>query len=158
MTTSLASSILAEPDGDERISAKSLAYVSEAARDELYNLVLRTCVEAGVNKATLAKRLGKDPAQITRLLGAPGNWTIDTFAQLLFAIDGRMLSAQSYWPLQQPISNRRHSNCLVDWEVVPSGKVRNLTMPEPPKGQRESAGGNNQGMVGTLKWQPSQHQ
>ncbi len=112
MNTYPASSILAEPVGDGRISPKTLAYVSEAARDQLYDLVVRTCIETGVNKVTLAKRLGKDPSQITRLLGAPGNWTIDTFAQLLFAASGSMLEARAYYPLRKSISNRRFPACL----------------------------------------------
>jgi len=112
MTISLAPSILAEPAGEERLSARTLAYVSEAARDQLYDLVVQNCIETGVTKATLAKRLGKDPAQISRLLGAPGNWTIDTFAELLFAINGSMLQASSYLPLRAAVSNRRAPACL----------------------------------------------
>ncbi len=39
-----------------------------------------------INKAFLARRLGKDPAQINRLLAAPGNWTIETYSDLLLAM------------------------------------------------------------------------
>lgn len=112
MTTLPAPSILAEPQDDGRISGRTLAYVSEAAREQLYDLVVQNCIETGVTKATLAKRLGKDPGQISRLLGAPGNWTIDTFAELLFAINGSMLDARSYLPLKQAVSNRRAPACF----------------------------------------------
>lgn len=91
-------SVLDKPVGDEKVSARSLGYACEYAREELFDLVLRKCVEAGVTKATLARRLGKDPAQISRLLGASGNWTIDTFAELLFAIDGSLLTASALQP------------------------------------------------------------
>lgn len=114
MITSLASSILAEPQGDEQISPKSIAYASENARTQLHDLVLRTCEDAGISKATLAKRLGKDPAQISRLLGGSGNWTIDTAAQLLFAANGSLLEAHAYLPLRQAHSNNRAPQCFND--------------------------------------------
>ncbi|OMQ42074.1 hypothetical protein BKP54_25375 [Ensifer sp. 1H6] len=105
-------SILARPTGDEKVSKRAIGYASESAREELFDLVLRNCVESGVTKATLARRLDKDPAQITRLLGAPGNWTIDTVAELLFAIDGSLLSASSFQPLDEPVGNMRHATCF----------------------------------------------
>jgi hypothetical protein len=36
-----------------------------------------------VTKASLARRLGKSPEQITRWLGAPGNFTLKSFSSLL---------------------------------------------------------------------------
>lgn len=105
-------SILAKPIGDEKISKRSIGYASESAREELFDLVLRNCVESGVTKATLARRLDKDPAQVSRLLGAPGNWTIDTVAELLFAIDGSLLRASSFQPLDEPTANMRGITCF----------------------------------------------
>lgn len=116
-------SILAEPIGEDPISQRTLGYVSEGARDDMFDLVLRNCVESGISKATLARRLGKDPAQVSRLLGAPGNWTIDTVAELLFAIDGRILKVDSCWPMREPISNQRYSQ----W-IDGASKTRNLDL------------------------------
>ncbi|MDQ0558669.1 hypothetical protein QO004_000444 [Rhizobium mesoamericanum] len=62
--------------------------------------------------ATLAARLGKDPAQISRLLGAPGNWTIDTVAELLFAVDGSLLTAGSICAAEEPLANQRFATCF----------------------------------------------
>lgn len=118
MTILPAPSILAEPIGNERLSPRTLAYVAESAREQLYDLVVQKCIETGVSKATLAKRLGRDPAQISRLLGAPGNWTIDTFAELLFAINGSMLQASSYLPLRAALSNRRAPACFDGSTIV----------------------------------------
>lgn len=147
MTTSLASSILAEPKGDDAISHKSLAYASEAARTQLYDLVLRVCDEAGVTNATLAKRLGKDPAQISRLLGASGNWTIDTAAQLLFGANGSLLEASCFLPLKQHPSNDREAQCFKDEEDVGQiGVVIVTTAKRDVVAQRKFS------TPGTFKW------
>ncbi|WP_157790676.1 hypothetical protein [Agrobacterium albertimagni] len=107
-------SMLARPEGDSEISRRAIAYASESARQELYDLVVRNCVESGVTKATLAKRLNKDPAQVSRLLGAPGNWTIDTVAELLFAIDGSLLKAGSFVAAEEAVANMRGASCFVE--------------------------------------------
>ncbi|MFK0384959.1 helix-turn-helix domain-containing protein [Agrobacterium sp. NPDC090273] len=105
---------LAKPVDSEAISPRALGYVTENARAEVFDLVVRNCIESGISNALLAKRMGKDPAQISRLLGAPGNWTIDTIAKLLFAIDGRFLNVDSYWPEDEARANMRHATCFVE--------------------------------------------
>ena len=40
----------------------------------------------GGTRADIGRALGKQPAQITRWLGSPGNWTLETFANLLLAM------------------------------------------------------------------------
>ncbi|MCR5859752.1 hypothetical protein [Mesorhizobium sp. J428] len=125
-TTSRATSFLAEPVGDDPISERALGYVTEMAREAAFDLVATACVEAGVSRASLARRLNKDPAQVTRMLGAPGNWTLDTIAEMLFAIDGGMLRMSSYKPLEQPTSNRRFPACL-DGITIEPGKIYQFT-------------------------------
>lgn len=115
-------SFLAKPVGDDRISERALGYVTEAAREDAFDLVVSACVEAGVQRAAIARRLGKDPAQVTRLLNAPGNWTVDTISELLFAIDGSLLRHLRFDPLSQPVANDRFPKCLEPVEVAP-GKV-----------------------------------
>ena len=112
-TISQTHSFLAKPTGEERVSKRALGYVAQAAKDDLFDLVTRAYVESGISKATLAKRLGKDPAQITRLLGASGNWTLDTCAELLFAIRGSTLRFQEFWPLEGHASNACSPLCLI---------------------------------------------
>lgn len=103
---------LAKPVESAALSPRAVGYVTENARAEVFDLVVRNCIETGISNALLAKRMGKDPSQISRLLGAPGNWTIDTIAKLLFAIDGRFLSVDSYWPQDEPRANMRHATCF----------------------------------------------
>jgi|JI10StandDraft_1071094.scaffolds.fasta_scaffold331781_3 hypothetical protein len=118
MTTTSQTSFLAEPRGEHRLSPRVLAYVAEATRDALFDLITRRFMESGLTKAGLAKRLGKDASQVTRLLSLPGNWTIDTCAELLFAIDGSMLSVNGYKPLSQRPHNHRGIVCL-NFDDVP---------------------------------------
>jgi hypothetical protein len=39
-----------------------------------------------ISKADLARRIGRKPEQISRWLGAAGNWTIDTVSDLLLGM------------------------------------------------------------------------
>lgn len=131
MNTFQETSLLADPSGDERIEERTLGYVTQTTRDDVFDMVANACVEAGVTRANIARRLGKDPAQVSRLLNMPGNWTIDTIAELLFAIDGSFLRPERYWPQKEALSNRRHSTCVVegsesfgkvDWQANASTK------------------------------------
>jgi hypothetical protein len=42
----------------------------------------------GWTQAQLAEKLGRDPAWVSRKLGAPGNWTLKTFGAFVEALDG----------------------------------------------------------------------
>jgi hypothetical protein len=76
---------------DEPISPGDLAYERERLRNLVHESVLKRFLEASkrpeVSRAIMARRLGKRPEQITRWLGAPGNWTIDTICDLMIAMD-----------------------------------------------------------------------
>jgi hypothetical protein len=127
---------LAKPEGDEQISEFAFGYVSEAAREEIFDYIVKAMIESGITKATLAKRLGKDPAQVTRILQAPANWTVDTLAELLFAIDGRMFRPDAYLPSHEPVANQRFAKCLEmqgeDYDLIletsiPNSFIRSTT-------------------------------
>ena len=60
-----------------------LGYLAAAAKDQAHEVVLKTFLSSGLNKAFLARRLGKRPEQIIRWLGSPGNCTLETIAVLL---------------------------------------------------------------------------
>lgn len=122
-------SILSKPTGDARLSPLVLGYVQSATRLELHQLVLKAFAESGISQSTLAKRLGKRPEQVSRLLGAPGNWTIDTFAHLLFAIDGSLARVEGRDP-----AGKRGSNHTNGWH--------------PTQGSAATAGSNVPGAIG----------
>jgi hypothetical protein len=61
---------------------------------------------SGLSQADLARRLGKRPDVVCRLLGGPGNWTLDTMSDLLFAISGAAPTFNVEYPLNNPQRNQ----------------------------------------------------
>src|SRR3546814_18254934 len=62
------------------------AHAQSKAHATVLDLFSRLADEEGLTRAFLARRLGKKPEQITRWLGAPGNWTLETLTNLLLAM------------------------------------------------------------------------
>ena len=89
MTTSRTISVWTEFDESSQLSKKALGYFRGRLSNKLYQLVISEFIKreaAGFSKAKLARRIRKNPAQITRLLSGPGNWTIDTVSDLLLGM------------------------------------------------------------------------
>jgi hypothetical protein len=89
MSTSQKTRFLSEILGDERISLSKLTYFRKRFRDRLYELVVGEFLKRerqGLTKAEVARRIGRRPEQITRWLGSPGNWTLETVSDLLLAV------------------------------------------------------------------------
>lgn len=84
---------------DAPISRHTLAYIQQRTKNNLYSLIMSKFNERvahGLTKSKLASRLGIDRGQITRMLSAPGNWTIETVAALLLAISNEELDTKSH--------------------------------------------------------------
>lgn len=96
---------IAEPRAGERIPVATLSYFRARLRNKLHSLLLRAVKDSGIAPSEIAIRTGKDRAQISRLLGAPGNMTLDTLSDLLFAVDGLELEAVTRRPLQEAARN-----------------------------------------------------
>jgi hypothetical protein len=81
--TSLAMALLS----DEALHPEHLGYLHARAQNKAHDCVLGVFIEEaeerGINKAYIARRLGKRPEVVGRCLTAPGNWTLDTLAELL---------------------------------------------------------------------------
>ena len=111
MTTFRQIPVKSEIAGDEPLSDYALGYLNERVRNGFYDYVLRRFHEAaerdGLTKAKLARRLGLEPARVTRLLGSPGNWTLDTVSELLVGICREELRPRSEPYLQRTL--RRNS-------------------------------------------------
>ncbi len=105
MNTSLTTFVLSEPTGRDLIPAGVLEYFQTRNRMRLFTLVQHEFEESGITKAELADRLGKGADRISHLLGAPGNWTIDTASDLLFAISGAEIDYRVTHPLRRSPRN-----------------------------------------------------
>lgn len=76
----------------EQIPEEKLAYFRARLKNRFFDFVLREISaqqkqgKRESTRAAVAKRLGKRPEQITRWLGVPGNWTLDTVSDLFLAI------------------------------------------------------------------------
>ena len=90
MTTSQTNSFLSEVLSASVIPAGKLAYFRGRLTNRFHALVLeefaRLESEGVMTRADLARRIAREPAQITRWLGTPGNWTLDTISDLLIGM------------------------------------------------------------------------
>jgi hypothetical protein len=90
MTTSQPNVFLSEIVSGAPIPPEKLGYFRGRLSNRFHELVLDLFVEleqAGkITRAALARRIGKAPEQVTRWLGAPGNWTTDTISDLLLGM------------------------------------------------------------------------
>lgn len=101
MNTSLTTFVLSEPTGRDQIPAGVLEYFQTRNRMRVFTLVQNEFERSGVTKAELADRLGKGSDRVSHLLGAPGNWTLDTASDLLFAISGAVIDYHLAYPLRK---------------------------------------------------------
>jgi hypothetical protein len=121
MSTSNAKQFLSEILNGEPIPKSKLAFFQERFRDHLYELVLAEFLKreaAGtLTRAKLAAVIHRKPEQITRWLGAPGNWELETVSDLLLAV------AQSEPVVSlTPLSNLVAAEAAgAQAQVVPSG-------------------------------------
>ena len=65
------------------------AYAREYFRNLIFQEILVAFKASGMTRASLARRLGRKPEQITRWFSAPGNLEIDTISDLLMAMGKR---------------------------------------------------------------------
>ena len=90
MTTLQISPVWTEVKDAEQLPLKAIGYFRARIKNRLHQLILSEFIKKeeleGFTRAALAKRIHKRPEQITRLLGAPGNWTLDTVSDLLLAM------------------------------------------------------------------------
>ncbi len=115
-TTSQKTPLLSELANSDQLSVGALAYLCERTRNQYYNFVMEKFVEAsekkGLTKSKLARRIHKSPDRVSHILGAPGNWTLDTIAELLAGISTEELRPASVSLLGRPIQNIHQENLI----------------------------------------------
>jgi hypothetical protein len=88
-TSHLASS-LSKPVGDAAIDQDDLDYMRERFQGQVHSMVLEAFIESGISQLTLAKRLGHKRAdRVCKLLKEPGNWTLNTVIEFVYAASGK---------------------------------------------------------------------
>jgi Helix-turn-helix len=102
------------PEDGGVISPDRLGYLHARIAYGFYDYVLRKFLSAqhnGLTKAELARRIGKSPAVVNRLLASPGNWTLETLSSLLAGI-----CAEEFVPYSKSLLNRQPRNFTEpDW-------------------------------------------
>ncbi len=104
MTTS-AIHFLSKPTGRDPIDPATLAYMRQRNRGRVYSAVIDEFAKSGISQADLAGRLHKGTDQISRWLGSPGNWTLDTVSDLFFAVSGGEPAYGVQYPLDLIATN-----------------------------------------------------
>lgn len=111
VTMSPKTSSLSKPVAGKRIPLGTLGYFQLRNKQRVYELVIREFLRERLTQAELARRLGKGPDQISRMLGAPGNWTLDTVSDLLFAISG----AEPEYGIGYPLDGAPRNDVVPEW-------------------------------------------
>jgi len=90
MTTSLRTPFLAEVLDSSPIPEIHLEYFRTRLKLRLYTMIQHIFralqADKGLSKTDLARRLGKDPALISRWMNSPGNLEVNTISDLLLAM------------------------------------------------------------------------
>jgi hypothetical protein len=103
---------LYEVDAKLPIPLEKRAYFHARVLNSFYQFVLGKFLEeerAGrLTKAELARRIERKPEVISRLLGAPGNWGLETATDLLLGICGEELIPNSSPLVGRACRNYQH--------------------------------------------------
>lgn len=89
------------------IPEETLAFRRRDLRNELHQVVLREWQikeRSGMTQRDLAIRIRRKPEQISRWLGTPSNWTLDTMSDLLFGMGVDPRKVLQYVPSEAPSS------------------------------------------------------
>ena len=164
MTSSLKRRSLSKPRKGEKIHAYELGVVRARNKNKLHSFLLEAFEDSGMTKAELACMLGKQPAQITRWLSGPGNLTLDTVSDLLFAMCGKFVEIDCSDDLAKGRSNRQAPRWVLDlspklhWQQVevparsskPLNKVKYFQV-GPKKEEKYVGIGRSQGKEEVIK-------
>ena len=94
-------SFLTPPRDGQKTPSVTLAYFRQRQRNRLFDLVHAEFRKSGLTQAELARRMGRRPEVVSRMLGAPGNWRLDTVSDLLFAISGAEAAFTTRYPMAE---------------------------------------------------------
>jgi hypothetical protein len=123
VTTSAKTTSMFKPNANEKVPDWTLAFFRQRNKNRIHDLVIKSMKKFGISQAELARRLGRRPDVVCRWIGAPGNWTLDTVSDLLFAISGLEVAYEVGSPLDGPTRNFESP----DWLMNSSAKGTSIT-------------------------------
>jgi hypothetical protein len=107
MTTSKNGIGLRNPTATDLVPLGTFGYFQARNKRNAYDLVMDEFAKSELSQAGLARRLGKGTDVVCRLLGGPGNWTLNTLSDLLFAISGATPVFGVEYPLNKAARNQK---------------------------------------------------
>ena len=105
-----------KPVTNEKVPDWTLAFFRQRNKNRIHDLVIKSMKKYELSQAELARRLGRRPDVVCRWIGAPGNWTLDTVSDLLFAIGGLEVEYEVGSPFDGPVRNFESPH----WMMKPS--------------------------------------
>lgn len=137
MTSSLKRKSLSKPISGNVVPTYDLALVRGRNKNKAHSLLLEQFRDSGLSKAEVAQMLNRRPEQITRWLAGPGNLTLETLSDLVFALSGNFIKLQ----LSDDLAKAKSNHCQSEWWVkksdnpkwVPSGSQVTSEYRESPK-------------------------
>jgi hypothetical protein len=136
VTTSAKTTLMFKPVANEKISDWTLAFFRQRNKNRIHDLVIKSMKKFGISQAELARRLGRRPDVVCRWIGAPGNWTLDTVSDLLFAIGGLEAEYGIGSPLDGPVRNFESPDWMMKASPAMVKRMLNepsFTVSSPPK-------------------------
>ena len=120
---------------DQKLSESAKAYSRVETRLAIAGEIVRLFENGTISQSDLAERLGVSRARVSKILTAPGNWTLNTIADLLAGMDARLTKVEA-----KPRSEIAQPNSRHDWlnasDVVlalPGTSTRLLVMKDETK-------------------------
>ena len=135
---------------NQPISNRKIAYYIRHLQNDVFNEIVKAFVEeakAGrISRATLAKRIGSKPEQITRWFSGPANLTLNTIGRILLGMDAK-LEARVVFFRDIPTPNYAHPlvhslksimSPAVDQNQVVTLESEAVSHPETPRSSKET--------------------
>lgn len=152
-------------DAGAAIPIGMLAYFRGRFSNNIHELVLAEFAaqerHGKTSRAELARKIRRKPEQITRWLGSPGNWTLDTLSDLLLgmglepAVSVRSLASvglsnmttmrptsmawaytvevQTPQEVMRDIADGNHKPLYFSLEILPHGSAGTISINAPPR-------------------------
>ena len=129
MTTSPQGLTLSKPAGDDPIPETTLEYFRSRNKMRAFSCVHDEFERSGITQAIIAARLSKGQDRVSRLLGAPGNWTLNTLSELMLAISGAEPEYGVSRPFETAPRNQRKPEWLESARKPPSTVTGTISAP-----------------------------